>query len=124
MSLNVMSVYRQALRLARRWPAIVGDFNTPLEDRTLRDIAYIRSEASELVRRDRGLTDPQEIQDKLQDGSNRMAIAEHYKIPYPRPVYKATGSADAMSADGAWNTYNEKPEDNEHASALSGAPTW
>lgn len=78
---NVLSLYRQILRMGKTWEAISGNsFDTKLE----RD--YIMNEARHLFRKNRYLQDETEIQLRLREAESRLALALHYKTPYPRPV--------------------------------------
>jgi len=41
-------------------------------------------EARTLFNKNRGLSDPEEIRKKILEGETRLALAHHYKIPYPK----------------------------------------
>jgi len=45
----VLQTYRRALKMARDWPRIMGDFDTPKDDKTADAQTYIRSEARTLI---------------------------------------------------------------------------
>lgn len=48
------------------------------------DAQYIRNEAFVLFRRNKNLTDPTEIEEKIFEAESRITLGLHYKIPYPR----------------------------------------
>ena len=82
---EVLSFYKQTIRLSKSWKAI-NDWNTPTERQ------YITTEAKRLITQNRDLTDEQQIRKLLNEGIERLEIARHYRIPYPRPVYYPTGA--------------------------------
>ena len=86
---QVIQLYREILRLAKTWEAKV-----PSE--TAQEKDFIRSEARLMFRANKNISSDQEIDKKLEEGRNRLEIARHYRIPYPRPVYYATGSVTRM----------------------------
>ena len=47
----VLAAYRRALKLARDWPRMVGDFDTPPNETTVVAQVYIRNEARSLIQR-------------------------------------------------------------------------
>lgn len=82
---EVLSLYKQAIRLSKSWISLS-------ESHTTNEREYIRSEARRLISENKHLTDEQQIRRLLEDGLNRLAVAQHYRIPYPRPVYYPTGA--------------------------------
>lgn len=69
---NVLSLYRQILRMGKTWEAISGNsFDTKLE----RD--YIMNEARHLFRKNRYLQDETEIQLRLREAESRLALGEY-----------------------------------------------
>ena len=86
---QVIQLYREILRLAKTWEAKV-----PSETALEKD--FIRSEARLMFRANKNISSDQEVDKKLEEGRNRLEIARHYRIPYPRPVYYATGSVTRM----------------------------
>jgi hypothetical protein len=66
-----LSLYRRILRAGRAWPEAS-------------EREYIRNEAHALFAANRALRDPEEVKKKLFEGESRLALAIHYKIPYPR----------------------------------------
>ncbi|KAF6259999.1 complex 1 protein-domain-containing protein [Scenedesmus sp. NREL 46B-D3] len=69
---RVLSLYRTILRTGRSWQG-------PQEERE-----YIRQEARAVFRQHKHLASPAEIEAKLVEGRDRLDIAVHYRIPYPR----------------------------------------
>lgn len=47
---------------------------------------YIVEEAKQLFRQNRNMQDIQQIRQCLREAESRLALALHYKTPYPRPV--------------------------------------
>ena len=50
----VVSAYRRALKIARDWPRIVGDFDQPPGETTVAAQLYIRNEARQLMQQSAG----------------------------------------------------------------------
>ncbi|WIA19741.1 hypothetical protein OEZ85_005661 [Tetradesmus obliquus] len=69
---RVLSLYRTILRTGRQWQG-------PQEERE-----YIRQEARAAFRQHKDVTSAAEIEAKLAAGKDRLDIAVHYQIPYPR----------------------------------------
>jgi hypothetical protein len=82
---QVLQLYRDILSLAKTWEAKV-----PSETKQEQD--FIRTEARTTFRANKNITETEELDKKLEEGKTRLEIARHYRIPYPRPVYFATGS--------------------------------
>ena len=82
---QVLQLYRDILRLAKTWEAKV-----PSE--TVKEKDFIRSEARTMFRANKDISDAEELDKKLDEAKTRLEIAKHYRIPYPRPVYFATGT--------------------------------
>jgi len=76
---QVLSIYRRLLRLGRTWVA-------KSEDQTVVERDYIRDETRRLFRANQHLTSEKEILERVREAEARMTMAEHYRIPYPRPV--------------------------------------
>uniref|UniRef100_A0A6U2I0Q7 Uncharacterized protein n=1 Tax=Hemiselmis andersenii TaxID=464988 RepID=A0A6U2I0Q7_HEMAN len=109
MSMVTRNVFRRVLKLARSWPTLVGDFDSPLSDKTQEEVEYIKGEAALFrLEANRKMTDPEEIQAQLRSAMDRMDIAEHYKIPYPKAHHNATGSVDARVENSAKDAFNQQ----------------
>ncbi|XP_069124162.1 LYR motif-containing protein 1-like [Argopecten irradians] len=78
---EVLSVYRRALRLANNW----ARYSFQPED-VLTEKEYIRSESKKIFRKNKYITNDQEIQDHIKEAETRIEMAIHYRTPYPRPV--------------------------------------
>lgn len=68
---RVLKLYRDILKTAKTWPV-------PKEQ------VYIQKEARKLFRRNKNLTNPEEINEKLFEAESRLALGIHYQNPYPR----------------------------------------
>jgi len=83
-----MSLRRETLRLYKRLLSIGNNWkalNHPEETAQERD--YIRSETRAQFRKNIGEKSEDRIRELLKEGEKRIQIAEHYGIPYERPVY-------------------------------------
>ncbi|KAJ1478079.1 hypothetical protein T484DRAFT_2970085 [Baffinella frigidus] len=78
-----LAVFRRVMQVARKWPTLVEKESRD-HHQTLREVAYIKAEARDGFRANREMTDPADIGEKLQTALDRMDIAVHYKIPYPK----------------------------------------
>lgn len=58
---------------------------------TTHDALYVLKETRKLFRQNEHLREVADIQRKLREVEMRYELAVHYKIPYPRPYYKAHG---------------------------------
>ncbi len=76
---NVLAMYRTLLRLSKSWRAQIPD-QTGVERQ------YIYEETRRLFRLNQNLSKPSEIEERLREAEARLAMAEHYRNPYPRPV--------------------------------------
>jgi len=72
---QVLALYRQILRISKKW------------DGPESEKKYIREEAQRLFRRNMNIKNPEIISKKILEAETRIALALHYKIPYPRPYY-------------------------------------
>lgn len=76
---RVLGLYRRCLRLGRTWRA-----KEPLETEAERQ--FIVEEAKRLFRENKAVSDPVKISEHVREAEARLAMAEHYRNPYPRPV--------------------------------------
>jgi len=76
---QVLSMYRRLMRLSRTWTA-------KFDDQTVVERDYIKDETRRLFKANQSLRDPNDISDRLREAEARLTMAEHYRIPYPRPV--------------------------------------
>ncbi|XP_070580701.1 LYR motif containing protein 1-like [Ptychodera flava] len=78
---EVLRLYRRILQTARTWESASGVKSDSDSERK-----YIKDEARTLFKRNKEVTDPEEIQLCIKEANVRLELALHYKIPYPRPV--------------------------------------
>ena len=76
---EVLQIYRKILRLSRTW--VAKDPNQTKIERN-----YIVEETTRLFKLNKSLTSPSDINERLREAEARLAMAEHYRNPYPRPV--------------------------------------
>ena len=76
---QVITLYKRILSVARKWEA-----QDPNERIVESD--FIMSEAKTLFRANKNLKTETEILERLKEGEARLAMAEHYGNPYPRPA--------------------------------------
>jgi len=76
---QAMYWFRKILREAKTWPK-------PEEAQ------YMRDEAKRLYRKNKNVSDKEELEAKLFEVEARYELAVHYKIPYPRLYYLQKGS--------------------------------
>ena len=76
---QVLGLYRQFLRLGRRWQATN-------EHETATERAYIRDETRRLFRENAHVASRDKIAEHVREAEARLTMAEHYRNPYPRPV--------------------------------------
>ena len=76
---QVLRLYSRIFRVARSWEA-----QDPNETKVERN--YIVDEARALFRENKGLQIEAEIRMRMMEAEARLAMAEHYRNPYPRPV--------------------------------------
>ena len=53
---------------------------------------YIRDESKKIFRMNKPIAAPEEIRERVREAEARLAMAEHYRNPYPRPVNLPPGS--------------------------------
>jgi len=75
----VLRLYRSILKVGHTW--------IKPEERQ-----YIKDEARSLFRMNKSLTSDEEIQRKIFEAESRLALAVHYKIPFPRLYNVAPGT--------------------------------
>ncbi len=75
---EVLSMYRRLLRLGRTWQA-----SDPVNTKTERN--YIVEESSRLFRANMNASERDAVE-HLREAEARLAMAQHYRNPYPRPV--------------------------------------
>eukprot|EP01013_Petalomonas_cantuscygni_P021964 TRINITY_DN4181_c0_g1_i1.p4 TRINITY_DN4181_c0_g1~~TRINITY_DN4181_c0_g1_i1.p4 ORF type:complete len:133 (+),score=7.40 TRINITY_DN4181_c0_g1_i1:203-601(+) len=97
--IRALRLYRQSLRLAKQWKG-------PQQERV-----YIAQEAALLFRRNRFVSDAETIESKLFEAESRIALAEHYGIPYPRPYHVARGSVPKHGFSLVESQYNHTSDD-------------
>ena len=76
---QVLRLYSRIFRVARGWEA-----QDPNETKVEKN--YIVDEARALFRENKGLRVEAEIRMRMMEAEARLAMAEHYRNPYPRPV--------------------------------------
>ena len=76
---QVLRLYSRIFRVARHWEA-----QDPNETKVERN--YIVDEARTLFRENKDLHVEDEIRMRVMEAEARLAMAEHYRNPYPRPV--------------------------------------
>jgi len=84
----VRDLYRRVMRVAAGWQAR-NAANTSKE----RD--YIRSEARSLFHEHALIDDPRRVRQLVRDGEQRLEVALHYGIPYPRTANLPPGTSPA-----------------------------
>ncbi|XP_045445288.1 LYR motif-containing protein 1 isoform X1 [Pipistrellus kuhlii] len=94
----VLGLYRRVLRLARRWQAASGR-----PEDSAREQQDILREARTLFRKNKGLTDTDQIKQCIDECTARIEIGLHYQIPYPRPVSDPVNS-DSSASNGPYLT--------------------
>ncbi|XP_063961741.1 LYR motif-containing protein 1-like [Lytechinus pictus] len=92
---QTLSLYKTLLRTAQRWEASSGVLSETKSERE-----YIKAETKELFRKNRQLTDVEEIRLCIQEGESRLAMAMHYRTPYPRPVNIPYGGLPPSTSKG------------------------
>ena len=76
---QVLRLYSRIFRVARNWEA-----QDPNETKVERN--YIVDEARTLFQENKDLRVEDEIRMRVMEAEARLAMAEHYRNPYPRPV--------------------------------------
>ncbi|XP_045213090.1 LYR motif containing protein 1-like [Mercenaria mercenaria] len=79
---EVLSLYRHIIRLSYKWESALGNPGSDGEEQK-----YVREEARRLFKKNKEITDEEEIRQHLKEGQTRLELAIHYKNPYPRPVH-------------------------------------
>ena len=72
-------MYKTFIRLSKNWVAIDPN-QTGVEKN------YIKEETRKLFRQNLQLKDSNEITECIREAEARLAMAQHYRNPYPRPV--------------------------------------
>jgi len=76
---QVLKIYKTFIRLSQTWTSSVPS-QTGIEKN------YIIEETRKLFKANKSLTKPHEINEALREAEARLAMAQHYRNPYPRPV--------------------------------------
>jgi len=76
---HVLKIYKTFIRLSQTWTSSVPS-QTGIEKN------YIIEETRKLFKANKNLTKPHEINEALREAEARLAMAQHYRNPYPRPV--------------------------------------
>ena len=76
---EVLRLYSRIFRVARGWRA--QDRNETKVEQN-----YMKEEARMLFRKNKSLTDEDQIKLHIIEAEARLTMAEHYGNPYPRPV--------------------------------------
>ncbi|XP_042197071.1 LYR motif-containing protein 1 [Callorhinchus milii] len=79
---EALSLYSKIFRIARTWQSLSG-----LTDETMKEKQYIITEARALFRKNKDLTDLEEIKQCIKECHARIEMGLHYRIPYPRPMH-------------------------------------
>lgn len=111
---RVLKMYRQVIRLSQRW-----------EQESERQ--YILDEVRRLVRKNKNLTSPQVIDEKIHEFETRIETGVHYKIPYPRPVNVAPGATgkDPNTVTPVYlHSYKSSRDNRRNGPAISKAPVY
>eukprot|EP00052_Salpingoeca_macrocollata_P017872 m.146248 g.146248 ORF g.146248 m.146248 type:complete len:117 (-) comp20526_c0_seq3:125-475(-) len=86
MRARVLQMYARIMRLSGKWQA-VDSANTAQER------AFIRQEARTLFKANKNVVADAEIEALLGEAEERIALAAHYRIPYPRLPNVGYGAA-------------------------------
>ena len=76
---QVLKMYKTFIKLSQTWTSSVPS-QTGIEKN------YILEETRKLFKANKDLTNPHEISEALREAEARLAMAQHYRNPYPRPV--------------------------------------
>ena len=76
---ETIHMYKTFLRLSKNW--VATDPNQTGVERN-----YIKEETRKLFRQNSHLIDSNEITECIREAEARLAMAQHYRNPYPRPV--------------------------------------
>ena len=74
---QVLKIYKTFIRLSQTWTSSVPS-QTGIEKN------YIIEETRKLFKANKSLTKPHEISEALREAEARLAMAQHYRNPYPR----------------------------------------
>ena len=74
---QVLKIYKTFIRLSQNWTSSVPS-QTGIEKN------YIIDETRKLFKANKNLTKPHEINEALREAEARLAMAQHYRNPYPR----------------------------------------
>ncbi|XP_014671117.1 PREDICTED: LYR motif-containing protein 1-like [Priapulus caudatus] len=78
---EVLSLYKRILRTGLSWQSASGSSEDTSNERD-----YILNEAKTLFRKNTLIRDETTIKLYIQEAEARLGLANHYRIPYPRPV--------------------------------------
>ncbi|KAK7113708.1 LYR motif-containing protein 1-like [Littorina saxatilis] len=78
---KVLSLYCNIFRMARNWRSPTGQPKETEEEKK-----YIIAEARKLFRKNKNVTEEQEIREHVRECETRIELALHYGTPYPRQV--------------------------------------
>lgn len=108
---HARGLFRDALRVARRWEG------------GAEEAEYIRKEARRLCRTELPSGNPREVEARIEEGKQRLELALHYNIAYPRLYHKPNSggmvlerTVDAPKLPGAEDG-DEQDDDWEMADA-------
>ena len=76
---EVLRVYRQILRAAADW-------SSATQQQTQAEQEYIKTETKTQFRKNKHLTDNEQIKERISEAKLRLELAIHYKNPFPRPL--------------------------------------
>lgn len=76
---QVVRIYKTLIRLSQNWTSVNPSL-TEVEKN------YIKDETRRLFRANKNLENKHDINEALREAEARLAMAEHYRNPYPRPV--------------------------------------
>ncbi|RUS75522.1 hypothetical protein EGW08_016712 [Elysia chlorotica] len=76
---QVLSLYRQVLRLSKTWTAA-----SRIPEETNQERAYIQDEGRKLFRKHKHEKSEAKINECLREAETRLGLAQHYGTPYPR----------------------------------------
>ena len=88
---------------------LVGDFDKPLDEKTVAAQEYIRQEARTIFEQNAHVMNPHAINKSIQDAHDRMDIAVHYKIPYPRHHHYEGANQKGMACIQQMRVLNSRP---------------
>lgn len=77
---QVLALYRRIFRVARQWRAAI-----PADTEAERQ--YIKDEARQLFRKNKNITNTNEIMLCIHEANARVEMGLHYGTPYPRMIH-------------------------------------